>query len=417
MRRWLCAFLPRALTLFVLAFVLPVTTHADERSALGPSILRVPSLERKVEQGILTPVPLELELPADLPARRVLAHYRIHGSKAWITLELLRYGKRWIGAIPCLEVSTITGDISYYIRIHDAAGAVIAYSGSRHRPYRVTIRHDTTRPRTDGGAERNRCPDPADCPPGLLGCPSAEVERVPCRSDDDCEGELSCDWDGFCAQDLRSYDWFGLELDGGLGVVSATGACSVPNQENEGYACYRADSELYTGRPVYTNEPLAVGTTPVRIVLAYERLLSEHALLGARFGYALLGEGRTPRGGSRFVPYSAELRAVHVFGHDPFASTGIKPYALVGAGYAMHDIQVDVRVRHDLRQAVDQGGNDLEQTLEVWRRAGDAFIGLGSGLLWITSPGSALSVELRGTQSFPFNAFVLGGSIGARVGL
>lgn len=403
-----------ALALFLL-FGQVQPARGDERASLGPSILRVPMLERQAEQGILTPVPIALELPVELPARRVLVHYRIHGSKQWTTLELLRYGRRWVGAIPCLEVSTITGDVSYYVRIHDSAGKVVAYSGSRYQPYRVTIRHDSVRERSS--EEPARCPDPADCPPGLLGCPSQQIERIPCQSDGDCEGATSCGWDGFCEVDERSHDWLGLELEGGLGVVSETGACSVPNQENEGYACYRADGEAYTGRPVYTNEPLGLGRAPVRALLSYERLVSEHVLLGARFGYVLFGEGRTPRGGSAFVPYSAELRATHVFTADPLASTGIKPYALVSAGYAMYDIRVDVRARHDLRYAVDQGGNDLEQTLEVWRRAGDGFVGLGSGLLWLESPAFAVSAELCAVQSFPFSALVLSGRLGIRVGL
>jgi hypothetical protein len=269
--------------------------RAEEKSSLGPSILKAPMLERRAEQGILTPVPLDLELPEDLPARRVLVHYRIHGSKEWTTLELLRYGRRWVGAIPCLEISTITGDVSYYVRIYDAAGGVIAYSGSRHSPYRVTIKHESQL--ASSAAAPARCPDPADCPPGLPGCPSATVERIPCRSDSDCEGGLSCGWDGFCELDERSHNWLGLDLEAGLGVVSETGACSVPNQENEGYACYReSDGAIYTGRPVYTNEPLGVGTAPLRIVLGYERLISENTLLGARFGYAFAGSGPTPRG-------------------------------------------------------------------------------------------------------------------------
>jgi hypothetical protein len=391
------------------------TASAESRDrALGPSIIKSSTLERTAEQGILTPVPLEIELPGDLPARRVLVHYRIHGSKEWTTLELLRYGRRWVGAIPCLEVSTITGDIRYYFRIHDASGAVIAYSGSRHSPYRVTIRYDAERADAAGPG---RCPDPADCPPGLLGCPSARVERIPCGSDADCEGGHSCGWDGFCEIDERAHDWLSLDVESGLGVVSATGACSVPNQEAEGYACYReSDGAAYTGRPVYTNEPLAVGSVPFRAVVGYERLISENTTLGARFGYALLGGGPTPRKGVAFMPFSAELRAAHVFGDDPFASLGLKPYTLVSAGFAQYDVKVDVRVRHDLRYAVDQGGNDLEQTLEVWRRAGDGYVSAGGGLIWLTHPGFGLAAELRAIQTFPFGAFVLGGSAGARLG-
>jgi hypothetical protein len=406
--RFLCA-------LFALGTLVSLASAESRKTSLGPSILKMSTLERKAEQGILTPVPLDLELPENLPARRVLVHYRIHGSKDWTTLELLPRRKRWVGAIPCLEVSTITGDIKYYIRIHDAGGAVIAYSGSRHSPYRVTIRHDATPP--EGKAAPARCPDPADCPPGLLGCPSALVERVPCGSDDDCEGELTCGWDGFCELDTRAHDWLSLDAESGIGVVSATGACSVPAQEEEGYACYReSDGATYLGRPVYTNESLAAGTVPLRAVVGYERLVSKRTLLGARFGYALLGAGPTSRGGLAFVPFSGELRATHVFGEDPLATTGIRPFALISTGFAQYDVEVSVRVRHDLRRAVDQGGNDLEQTLEVWRRAGDGYVSAGAGLLWLARPGFGLAGELRALQTFPFSAFILSGSLGVRAG-
>src|SRR5688572_5012771 len=40
----------------------------------GPRLLHVPAGARTAEQGILTPVPISLEVPADLPARRVLLH-------------------------------------------------------------------------------------------------------------------------------------------------------------------------------------------------------------------------------------------------------------------------------------------------------------------------------------------------------
>jgi hypothetical protein len=403
------------LALCALSTLVSLAAAENRKTSLGPSILKLRTLERKAEQGILTPVPLAIELPETLPTRRVLVHYRIHGSRDWTTLELLRYGKRWVGAIPCLEVSTITGDIKYYIRIHDAAGAVIAYSGSRHAPYRVTIRYEAAPPAADSAAPR--CPDPADCPPGLLGCPSARVERIPCRSDDDCEGDSSCGWDGFCELDTREHDWLSLDVASGIGLVSATGACSVPNQEEEGYACYReSDGATYLGRPLYTNESLAAGTVPLRTAVGYERLISKNTLLGARFGYALLGAGPTPRGAAAFVPFSGELRATHVFGEDPLATPGFRPFAVVSAGYAQYDVELSVRVRQDLRYAVDQGGNDLEQTLAVWRRAGDGYVSAGAGVLWLLHPGFGVAGELSALQTFPFSAFVSSASLGARVG-
>lgn len=388
---------------------------AEERDALGPSVLYLPVVEKTAEGGILTPVPIRIALPRELPARRVLAHYRIHGSTNWTALELNRVGSEWRGAIPCLEVSTITGDIVYYIRVHDAEGAVIAYSGSRHQPYRVTIRHDSLR--AGRAREPGRCPDPADCPPGLPGCPSEKVERVPCSSDSDCEGGTTCGWEGYCELDTRRYNWLSVEIEAGAGVVSTAGGCSVASQENEGYLCLRRrDGEVYAGRALHTNEPLAVGRLPVRAVLGFERLLAPRASLAVRFGYALAGAGPTPPGGTAFVPYSGELRITRYFGRDPFASAGARAYAFVDAGYAMYDIPVTVRVREKTDFPDAQGGNDLEQTLDAWRRAGDAFVGLGPGLLVVTDSGLGVSAEVRTGAAFPYAAWIVSGRVGARLG-
>jgi hypothetical protein len=175
------------LLLAAAALAVPGKTAEPEIDTLGPRLLHQPALERKAEQGILTPVPILVALPPDLAARaaRVLVHYKVWGDPDWTALKLERGKKGFTGAIPCLEVSTITGDVRYYIRVHDASGAVLASSGSRVKPYRVTIRHDTELGARAG--KRRRCPDPADCPRGLPGCPSEEVREIPCQKDADCE--------------------------------------------------------------------------------------------------------------------------------------------------------------------------------------------------------------------------------------
>jgi hypothetical protein len=406
-RPWLAALLWSPLVL---------AQHQAPKRGLGPTILHVPPEKKQADQGILTPVPIGLELPPELAARRVLVHYKVHGAPEWRTLELARRGRRYEGAIPCLEVSTITGDLRYYIRVHDAEGAVIAFSGTRSDPYRIGIHHESERP--DLAAQSGRCPDPADCPPGLPGCPSAEVELIPCESDADCEGGEICGWEGVCTDDPRQRSWLGLDVEQQAGVVASSGACSLYSQENEGYACYRqSDGQVYLGTPLYTNEALGLGLGPTRVQLSFERLVFYDTSVGARVGYALRGGGPTPREGTAFMPFSAELHVTHWFGDDPFVEQRLRPYALLGGGFAMFDVQTEVQVREDPTHISAQGDNDLEQTLDVWKRAGDGFVVLGAGALYPFTEGFGPNVEIRVHQAFPYGATIVSGSLGVRLGL
>lgn len=382
----------------------------------APRLLHVPESAKRSEQGILTPVAVTLEVPADLPARRVLLHYHVFGAAEWRTLELRREAHRYRGAIPCLEVSEMTSEIRYYIRVHDAAGAVIAFGATRASPYRVAIHHPSARPDLASGS--SKCPDPAECPPGLPGCPSAEVERIPCSRDSDCEGALTCGWDQFCIEDSRKKNWLGVDVSQSFGLVATRGACSVANQEAAGFACYRErDGAIYTGRPVYSNEPVAFGMAPTRVIIGYERVLFYKTSAGVRLGYAFSGEGPTLPGAGAFVPFSAEVTARYWLGADPFARRGWRPFLQLGAGFAQHDVRFEVDVREDPLAPYAQGGNDLEQTLRAWKRAGDAFVSIGAGAMYPLTESWGGMVEISASQAFPFAASVVTVGGGLRWGL
>ncbi|HEY6079098.1 MAG TPA: hypothetical protein VIW29_09860 [Polyangiaceae bacterium] len=401
--------------LVMLALALAPRANAETGQPKGPRLLHAPAASKTTEQGVLTPVPISVEIPDDLQARRVLLHYHVFGAREWRTLELRRENMRYVGAIPCLEVSEMTSEIRYYIRVHDAEGAVIAFSGTRSSPYRVAIHHPSARPDL---ASEARCPDPVECPPGLPGCPSEEVERIPCVRDSDCEGGLECGWDGYCGVESRRKNWFGVELAQSFGAMAVDGACRVSSQESQGYACFRSrDGAIYTGRPVHTNQAPVVGLAASRVLFSYERVLFYKTSLGVRVGYAFAGEGPTLPGAAGFVPFSAELVARYWFGQDPFAEQGLRPYLMLGAGFAEHDIQGEVDVREDPDAPYSQGGNDLEQTLRVSKRAGDAFVSVGVGAVYPLTRGFGVAFELSLAQAFPYAATVATASGGLRLGL
>ncbi|MDI1434993.1 hypothetical protein [Polyangium sorediatum] len=389
---------------------------AEDRGTMGPEVLHNPTLERTAEQGILRAVPISIELPIDiaLRARRVLVHYRLWGDPDWTALELRRSGARYEGAIPCLEISTVTGDLRYYIRVHDAEGRVIATGASRARPYLVTIKHDTVL--EPGQGKGAKCPDPADCPAGLLGCPSERVVEIACQSDADCEGGTTCSWRGFCERVDRRKNWFSLGVQQDVGAFATAGVCSLYSQENEGYACFRADDAQYTGTAVQTNTPPSGGLGPTRVVVGFERLIHYDTTLGLRVGWAFFGEGPTPREGTAFVPFSFAARATHWFGDDLFARSGPRPYTFVTGGYAMVDLKGRTVVRENPLAPPYQGGNDLEQEVTVWKRAGDGFVGAGAGLAFAWESRRAAFVEIAAHAVFPFGALVLAPSAGITLG-
>jgi len=375
-----------------------------------------PVVERVAEQGILTPVPIRIRFPPAILPARVLVHLRAFGAKEWSTLELKRSGQAWQGEIPCLEVSTITGVLRYYIRAYDEDGAVIATSGSRENPYRVLIKK-TGASSLGGAAAPKKCPDPADCPRGLPGCGSEPVERVPCRRDTDCEGGLLCGFDGFCEAAQRDKNWFSIAAEQDFVFVPTTDACSRKSQTTEGFACFREDGAQYRGSALPDiNHPIQAGIGPTRLGIGYDRLILQNVMVGARAGWAVRGEQRAGKNAIDFVRLHAELRLSYFVGRDPLAHSGLRGFLMTSAGVAQFDTVVPVQVGEDLSQRSRQGGNDLRQTLDASKRAGDFFLGLGAGLWFGSSRSTALSAALRVLEVFPFGATVIAPELGYAIG-
>jgi hypothetical protein len=378
--------------------------------------MHLPVQERKVEQGILRPIPIDVDLPADIASktRRVLVHYRLWGAPDWTTIQLRPTGPRhYQGAIPCLEVSTVTGDFRYFIHVHDKDEHVIARGASRASPYVVVIKRDVE-PSASAAA---KCPDPTDCPPGSPGCPS-EIVPAPCATDRECDDGWICDRANVCERWTQTRNRFVVAFQQDVGVISRAGVCSAASQEQEGNACYRADGVQYAGTPILTNEPLGIARGPTHVVLGAEHLLNETTGIGVRVGWAFLGEGPTPLNGTSFVPISASARVTHWFREDPFA--WIRPFAFVTGGYSMFDLKTNAHIREDPTAAPRQPSNDLEQNVTLWKRAGDGFVGAGGGLSFQFAPATdaffdSVFVDLSVVQVFPFGATVISPSVGIQV--
>jgi hypothetical protein len=106
------------------------------------------------------------------------------------------------------------------------------------------------------------------------------------------------------------------------------------------------------------------------------------------------------------------VRVAHRFGSDLFARSGLRFYGFVTGGYEMSDIKTQSRVREDPRASSRQGGNDLEQQLTVWRRAGDAFVGAGGGLAFAFDTRRLLWLEATVLEAFPYRALIVAPTLG-----
>ena len=151
----------------------------------GPSVVHQEVYFLPKEQTVLTAVPIWADLRA-VGARRVWLVYKLFGESGWVARDLVRMGPGWGGAIPCQEVSTVTGDIQAFLLAFDQRDDVIATTGSTNTPYRTTIRYhiDGEPPHLPYSPPFSPCPDPSDCPPGLPGCPPERDEtRSPPREE------------------------------------------------------------------------------------------------------------------------------------------------------------------------------------------------------------------------------------------
>jgi hypothetical protein len=78
----------------------------------------------------------------------------------------------------------------------------------------------------------------------------------------------------------------------------------------------------------------------------------------------------------------------------------------------MSDIKARTQVREDPRAQSRQPGNDLEQRLVVWKRAGDGFVGAGGGVAFAFDPRRMLSIEAALLQAFPYGALIVAPTLG-----
>jgi hypothetical protein len=242
-----------------------------------------------------------------------------------------------------------------------------------------------------------------ECKPGSEGCDaeaSPPVEAAP--ADDSSPNRVR-------------KNWVSLHFEQDFLVYSATNdVCAtngpVPYAEAPQYGCFQGGTQYgySAGQTIYpgfgNHVAGGVGLSTQRILLGFDRLVSSNFSVGARVGFAF-GGGPATNTGAKFLPLHAEARANYWFGSDPFASSGLRPYVGLSLGLAELDGRVSVEYYQD--QAGFNSNN--KGTLDAWRKTGNAFAGLGFGVMIPVAGSSGIVPEVRvmemlGATSLAFDA-------------
>lgn len=420
------------------------------------------------EQEVLTPVPVYVEAPDDIDVAKVEVRYKPFGASEWKTITLRKMGGGFGGEIPCQDIGTTTGNLSYYIQAIGPDGDIVGTTGSRSNPVQVPIRHsiDGDPPHLPNRPPPAKCDAAVDCPPGLPGCESKKKKKsgdkgwgASCESTSECEaglvclngscevgdGEggdeevLSCEIDADCPEGVSCIDgicgggekkwWVSLTFQPDLAFMSGSNVCSPSGQQNDGYACFRQNDGIqYRGVPRDGQANAIAGGfafSTIRILVGIDRVFAENFTAGARLGYAFNGGPETDSG-TAFLPVHAEARVAYWFGNKPFASKGLRPYVFLAGGLAQVDakIPVDIKeetdpsIRGEYEDYIRDDNQDFpeSQKLDAWKKMGQGFVSAGGGIQYAAKPNHAFFVDLRVMQMFPTSGTVISPSLGYTIG-
>jgi hypothetical protein len=391
------------------------------------------------EQVVNTPVPVYIEIPEEYGAEKATLKYKPFGGTSWKTLTLKKIGDGFGAEIPCDDVTT-TGDLKYYIVVIDESGEPAGQAGSLKAPYKVTIKNeiDSESPSLPGKKPPSQCMAKEDCPPGLPGCPDKKSGGkrgdkdwgASCETSSECKAEFIC-MNGSCETGTEEGDSksssssakknvIGLSI--GLDLMLISGSDAVCSGTDPSYVCFQRDSnKQFYGKPAAIDQTNAInggfGVAGARVMLSYDRLLSEKLGLGlgARIGFAFGGqpsrdEGTKPfRGAPQgdalgFLPLHLEGRLAYSFGNPLFEQKKLRPFIFLGGGVA----QVSGSVPVDICNTVDAKGKAAipdtagkckgkghKELVDAYQVTGLGFVGLGGGAVYGITSNFGVSAELK----------------------
>jgi hypothetical protein len=404
---------------------------APSGGANGPVTAALPPKARAglactpTAREIQTRRPVPFECRTDGEAVRISLRYREHADAPWKTLELEHEGKSFRAILPC-DVTMNSGRLELFIVATDDAGDPVDTLGNKNEPL-VLVLNPTSEvaPTYPGEEPPERCAERVLCPPDFPGCADGEEP-----------GERA-------ARPFQPKQWLSLHFAADVGLLGGSNVCTSNNAD---YDCFESGADTpfpgalpegvaavpgeigdgYPGTDIATSP--AVGT--LRVLLGYERALSDRVSIGARLGYAFRG-GPTTLDGETFLP-------IHLAGRLAYWprglwGAGLLPFVQLGAGLAEVDLKKGAVSVRDCTGAPGRqafldciaAANDYAperdpdlptRRLDAYRKLGNAFVSVGGGLSLPVSRRTAVQLELNAVLMLPSVGVVLQPSVGATYG-
>lgn len=380
------------------------------------------------EQSVLTPVPIHVSLPDGVSVGTVRVRYRPFGSNNWKSIDLDKSSRGYSGYIPCLDVGSATGDLTYYIEVLDDDDKAVASSGSQGEPHRVAIKNELSgeSPHLPGKPAPAQCQDSSDCPPEFPGCGGGEEEEE--------------------EEDLGNavLNWFSVSFQADMLLMPSTdGAClsnpSVP------YECYYGDGRQRIVGANYDQNTLFAepGVDPntgqvvagagnvgggfalatMRALIGFDRAFLKNFSAGLRVGFAFNGGPTTDqlKGNKAFFPIHVEAGVAYWPLSDNFARTGFRPFIRLGGGIAQVHAKltspiVDMRGPAPGTTGEVRPADGNNPTIEIWKKSGMFFGSLSLGTMIAIKPNHGPTLELKGLMLFPDSGVGAAGQLGYSVG-
>jgi len=368
--------------------------------------------------------PIPVACTTDEPATKVTLRYLPFGGDQWAQVQLTKKGEYWQGEIPCADTGTV-GKLKFYVQAKDKDGEELDSHGNKKQPVEINIvsKTDEEPPSYPGQSAPPKCMEASSCPEDMIGtpaCPGTGSKAArgnkgwgsPCDTSQECDVGLLCT-QGDNGRTCESAPSCETQSDCPAGATCKNGQCDIAEEAGEGpsgpykknlvglhygldfgflsgtdvcapgskFNCFFGNGAPYTGTPAKgaggnLNGGAALGT--MRILLSYERLLSQNIGLEGRLGFAFNG-GPKAANGTAFLPLHVEVKGKYWFMKNGFTKRGLRPYVGLGGGIAQVDTKLTVRVLDTSVQP------PKARELDAYRKLGQAFIDASGGVMYAFS--------------------------------